>query len=238
MSKWGSVENVCSFLALTHLFLFYSYPSKITKSCAFDHLQLLPILLLWSRWMMSGRHVFARWSHHAWHAFWLIGFCQAPPQLGDLQRAQVTCCNKVCVWHKANVHIQNTHTHTHTHTLAHTHAHMHTLYYIMLYICVGSWLPSRRAGLVWSRCLSPQHVFNPSVWPSCPLYLPDWFVRLRGHGVGCEFVRVRVSMCVCATSYEHVIQSTETPEHTHTHTHKPGLWCEMRGSRDASRSGA
>ena len=123
-----------------------------------------------------------------------------------------------------------------THT--HTHAHTCTLYIILCYICVGSWLPSRRAGLVWSRCLSPQHVFNPSVWPSCPLYLPDWFVRLRGHDGGCEFVRVLVCVCVCVPLLTNMRTIYRNTPSTHTHTHTQGLWCEMRGSRDASRSGA
>ena len=106
--------------------------------------------------------------------------------------------------------------------LTHTHAHTCTLYIILCYICVGSWLPSRRAGLVWSRCLSPQHVFNPSVWPSCPLYLPDWFVRLRGHDGGCEFVRVLVCVCVCVpllTNMRTIYRNTPST-HTHTHTHQ------------------
>ncbi len=108
----------------------------------------------------------------------------------------------------------------------------HTYCKLYIYcICVRSWLPSRRSGLVWSRCLSALLLCSMCLTPAFGLpALSICLTDLLGSGDRTEDVSLCVFVCVCvrATSYERAIQSTEIPPlplprafpiHTYTHTH-------------------
>lgn len=79
---------------LLFIFYFVNHPKK----CALVNQQKVPILLPEP---LSDVRKSCIWEVKLPRlaCLSLIGFCRAPPQLGDLQQAQLTCCNEVCVCH-------------------------------------------------------------------------------------------------------------------------------------------
>lgn len=64
-------------------------------------------------------------------------------------------------------------------------------------MCVGVWLPSRRAGLVWSCCLSPRLLSSMCLTPAFGLSaLSICLTDLLGSGDRTEDVSLCVHVCV------------------------------------------